>query len=411
MKLDTDPSNPIVSPLSLVKNPMILMAIVALVFTLGMPKLMENSMYLNYIGIPSGLLTDILQWTRKCEPNSSSSRAPRPSRGPPAMPWPVVALIWLDGWQAPRPTPRPTLRLTLTPQVEELRVEKPVVLPGSVLSLMDNGLVVYYSEFRLGSLIEYRMIWSTSRMNHLAPVHTRGSTVQHKPEQKQIQGTKRPTPDFSSHVGAKKKRKKSKTRGYFWSMRRNADARAKETHLKISAKISPVTAVITTAVIVVMVILHCVGEKHSTDQASTHTQGRGTGSSHTTTALSPWRLLWVVTTLLRVSSVSSGRIAIPGLLRRIPAIVGTLRLLLGIGRILRLLWPRATSRAFAHQLAQEATLAALLLRHRALRGRTRGVPGLRSGGLAVIVTSRTGTACSPATTSSASVFLGLEFCG
>lgn len=33
----------LVSPLSLVKNPMILLAIVALVFTLGMPKLMENS--------------------------------------------------------------------------------------------------------------------------------------------------------------------------------------------------------------------------------------------------------------------------------------------------------------------------------------------------------------------------------
>lgn len=33
----------VVSPLSLVKNPMILMAIVALALTLGMPKLMENS--------------------------------------------------------------------------------------------------------------------------------------------------------------------------------------------------------------------------------------------------------------------------------------------------------------------------------------------------------------------------------
>ncbi|KAJ5222764.1 uncharacterized protein N7469_009004 [Penicillium citrinum] len=36
------------SPLSLVKNPMILLAIVALVFTLGMPKLMENSTYFAY---------------------------------------------------------------------------------------------------------------------------------------------------------------------------------------------------------------------------------------------------------------------------------------------------------------------------------------------------------------------------
>lgn len=37
----------IVSPLSLVKNPMILLAIVALALTLGMPKLMENSMSLD----------------------------------------------------------------------------------------------------------------------------------------------------------------------------------------------------------------------------------------------------------------------------------------------------------------------------------------------------------------------------
>ena len=34
----------IVSPLALFKNPMILMALVALGFTFGMPKLMENSM-------------------------------------------------------------------------------------------------------------------------------------------------------------------------------------------------------------------------------------------------------------------------------------------------------------------------------------------------------------------------------
>lgn len=32
-----------VSPLSLFKNPMILLALVALAFTFGMPKLMENS--------------------------------------------------------------------------------------------------------------------------------------------------------------------------------------------------------------------------------------------------------------------------------------------------------------------------------------------------------------------------------
>lgn len=34
----------LVSPLSLVKNPMILLALVALGFMFGMPKLMENSM-------------------------------------------------------------------------------------------------------------------------------------------------------------------------------------------------------------------------------------------------------------------------------------------------------------------------------------------------------------------------------
>lgn len=34
-----------VSPLSLLKNPMILMAVVALVLTFGMPKLMENSTF------------------------------------------------------------------------------------------------------------------------------------------------------------------------------------------------------------------------------------------------------------------------------------------------------------------------------------------------------------------------------
>jgi hypothetical protein len=37
---------PTVSPLSLLKNPMILLALVALGFTFGMPKLMENSAYL-----------------------------------------------------------------------------------------------------------------------------------------------------------------------------------------------------------------------------------------------------------------------------------------------------------------------------------------------------------------------------
>ena len=34
-----------VSPLSLLKNPMILLAVVALGFTFGMPKLMENSTF------------------------------------------------------------------------------------------------------------------------------------------------------------------------------------------------------------------------------------------------------------------------------------------------------------------------------------------------------------------------------
>lgn len=41
---DADRDEPVpVSPLALLKNPMILMALVALGFTFGMPKLMENS--------------------------------------------------------------------------------------------------------------------------------------------------------------------------------------------------------------------------------------------------------------------------------------------------------------------------------------------------------------------------------
>lgn len=42
-RLPRTDNGPTVSPLSLVKNPMILLAVVALGFTLGMPKLMENS--------------------------------------------------------------------------------------------------------------------------------------------------------------------------------------------------------------------------------------------------------------------------------------------------------------------------------------------------------------------------------
>lgn len=46
----------LVSPLSLVKNPMILMAIVALVLTLGMPKLMENSTCIDLLTLAESCL-------------------------------------------------------------------------------------------------------------------------------------------------------------------------------------------------------------------------------------------------------------------------------------------------------------------------------------------------------------------
>lgn len=62
-----------VSPLSLVKNPMILLAIVALVFTLGMPKLMENSMcFLTTAFL--GQYLDLYQLTHSCSGSGNARR-------------------------------------------------------------------------------------------------------------------------------------------------------------------------------------------------------------------------------------------------------------------------------------------------------------------------------------------------
>lgn len=142
------------------------------------------------------LLTDTLQWTRKCEPNSSSSRAPRPSRVPQATPWPAVASIWQDGWQALRPI----LRLTPTPRVEELRAEKPVAPPGSVPSFMHDGLVLYCSNFRLDASIEYRTTWNTSRINHITPCRLENAS---RDKRKPDKTTQRPTSQFSCLVRVK----------------------------------------------------------------------------------------------------------------------------------------------------------------------------------------------------------------
>ena len=45
-----------VSPLTLLKNPMILLALVAMVFAFGMPKLMQNSM--SFLPLYMGVLAD-----------------------------------------------------------------------------------------------------------------------------------------------------------------------------------------------------------------------------------------------------------------------------------------------------------------------------------------------------------------
>ena len=52
-----------VSPLSFLKNPMILMAVVSMGLMFGMPKLMENSKFHDTRELHSGLT--LIQWTRK----------------------------------------------------------------------------------------------------------------------------------------------------------------------------------------------------------------------------------------------------------------------------------------------------------------------------------------------------------
>jgi hypothetical protein len=107
-----------VSPLSLLKNPMILLALVALGFTFGMPKLMENSTYFPLLLCPAisprflpciycpqnylVIYTNVVQWIPKCAPNSKNNPGPHRSQEPRAR-WRAVALETLisrGGWLA-----------------------------------------------------------------------------------------------------------------------------------------------------------------------------------------------------------------------------------------------------------------------------------------------------------------------
>lgn len=96
-----------VSPMSLVKNPMILLAIVALGFTLGVPKLMENSAFPRF---PFPTVTNRWQWTLRCAPSLSSTPDRPLSQVPQATQWLAVVSIWPGGWLAPHPVlpPMPT---------------------------------------------------------------------------------------------------------------------------------------------------------------------------------------------------------------------------------------------------------------------------------------------------------------
>lgn len=95
---------------------MILMALVALGFTFGMPKLMENSMccpesldstplvFPLSLRLVNSSLANMhsYQWTLKCAPNSRNSLALLPSEAQPEVLWLVAGLpvtsTWLAGW-------------------------------------------------------------------------------------------------------------------------------------------------------------------------------------------------------------------------------------------------------------------------------------------------------------------------
>lgn len=109
--------------MSLVKNPMILLAIVALGITLGMPKLMENSEFFRH-AFPT--VPNRWQWTLRCAPSLSNIPDHPLSRVRRAMPWPEVVSIWPGGWLAPHPalSPMPTR------PVEVRQAGIPVLLGG-----------------------------------------------------------------------------------------------------------------------------------------------------------------------------------------------------------------------------------------------------------------------------------------
>lgn len=91
-----------VSPLSFLKNPMILMALFSMVLIFGMPYLVENSMFLRKPPSQNPGLTDV-QWTRRPVPNSKNCRRRVPSaRVPAPQPSRSRTLISHRGWLGKR---------------------------------------------------------------------------------------------------------------------------------------------------------------------------------------------------------------------------------------------------------------------------------------------------------------------
>jgi hypothetical protein len=94
-----------VSPLSLLKNPMILIAGVSMIVVFGMPYLMDNSAFLPFLHpyffsfLSSYVLIPLLaQWIQNCAPNLKSAKSPLPSLGDKPRTHYRISMLPL-GWQ------------------------------------------------------------------------------------------------------------------------------------------------------------------------------------------------------------------------------------------------------------------------------------------------------------------------
>jgi ER membrane protein complex subunit 7 len=88
------------SLLGFLKSPMILMALVSVVFIFGLPYLMENSMSRTLLRICSSYANAIQQWTPRPKRNSRRCRRKARSWALAEQPTSCRTLTWLASWQA-----------------------------------------------------------------------------------------------------------------------------------------------------------------------------------------------------------------------------------------------------------------------------------------------------------------------